>query len=103
MAGTASDKTRDKKPIQILRERCGGVRQELLERIHKHSDVRKRITQALRGGLKTIPEIAAATGVPAHEVTWQVIAMKKYGKVVEGEERDSYFAYALKAEWEHER
>jgi hypothetical protein len=49
----------------------------------------------LHDGPKTIPEIASATGVPAHEVVWQVMTMKKYGKVVEGEEHDGYFAYAL--------
>jgi predicted Rossmann fold nucleotide-binding protein DprA/Smf involved in DNA uptake len=103
MVGMESDEPRDKRPIEILRERHGGVHQELLERTRKHTKVRKQITQALRDAPKTIPEIAAATGVPAHEVTWQVMAMKKYGKVVEGEERDSYFAYALTGEQESKK
>ena len=98
MAEMAPHKPRDKKPIEILRERRGGVPQKLLERTRKHSKTRKQITQALRDGPKTIPGIAAATGVPGHEVVWQVMAMKKYGKVVEGEERDGYYQYALKNE-----
>ena len=98
MAETAPDTPRDRKPIEIFRERRGGVPKELLERTRKHTKTRKQMTQALRDGPKTIPEIAAATGVPGHEVVWQVMAMKKYGKVVEGEERDGYYQYALKNE-----
>jgi predicted Rossmann fold nucleotide-binding protein DprA/Smf involved in DNA uptake len=89
-------RSREMKPIEILRERRGGVPKALVERNRKQTKTRKQITQALQDGPKTIPEIAAATGVPGHKVVWQVMAMKKYGKVVEGEERDGYYQYALK-------
>jgi hypothetical protein len=42
-----------------------------------------------------VPEIHAATGIPADEVLWHLMAMKKYGKVVEREEREGYYEYAL--------
>lgn len=32
---------------------------------------------------KTVPQIAAALGKPAHEVLWFVAALKKYGIVLE--------------------
>ena len=94
------NKPREKRPIDILRERRGGVPRELLERTREYNKTDKLVAQILRAGPKTIPEIAAATGLPTPQVTWQVMAMRRYGKLVEDEERDSYFAYALTADQE---
>lgn len=54
--------------------------------------------QALEDGPETVPEIAEVTGMPAHEVLWKLVGMRKYGLVAEGEERDGYYQYALKEE-----
>lgn len=47
----------------------------------------KRMQQELcalvREKPRTVPEMAAATGLPAHKVLWFVAALKKYGIVVE--------------------
>jgi len=37
----------------------------------------------LRDTPKTIPDIAAAIGLPANEVLWYVASFKKYGLIVE--------------------
>ena len=95
-------KGKPKKPIQILRERLGGVPKELVERNRQQIKVRKQITATLADGPKIVPEIAERTGLPTHEVFWHLMAMKKYGKVVEGDERDDYFEYAPKKEEETE-
>jgi predicted transcriptional regulator len=42
---------------------------------------------------KSVPEIAAEIGKPAHEVLWFVAALKKYGIVVEAGMRDDYPLY----------
>lgn len=84
-----------KKPIQILRERRGGVPRELMERNRRQNVIRQRLTGMLRGGPKTVPELASEGGLPAHEVLWYVIGMKKYGKVVEADQVDGYFQYRL--------
>jgi len=88
------------KPIQILRERRGGVPRELVERNRQQAANRRRIIDALKDGAKTVPEIAKETGLPPHEAFWHLMAMKKYGRLVEGEEREGYFEYALAEESE---
>jgi len=47
-----------------------------------------------------VPQIAQETNLPPHEVFWHLMAIKKYGKLVEGEEREGYFEYALAEESE---
>ncbi len=57
--------------------------------------VRRQICQQLRSGPKIVPEIAAATGLAAHEVLWHITAMKKYDQVVEMDRCGEYYQYAL--------
>lgn len=84
-----------KKPIQVLRQRRGGVPRELIERNRTQNLIRRRLTEALRAGPKTVPELASAIDLPTHEVLWYVMGMKKYGKVVEADQTDGYFQYQL--------
>lgn len=84
-----------KKPIQILRERRGGVPQVLIERSRQQSIIRKRITEALQSDPRTVPDLAGELDLPSHAVLWYVMGMKKYGKVVEAEQVDGYFKYQL--------
>jgi len=84
-----------KKPIQILRERRGGVPRELLERNRQQNVIRQRLTGMLQGGPKTVSELASEVGLPAHKVLWYVMGMKKYGKVAESDQVDGYFQYRL--------
>ena len=55
----------------------------------------KAIKQQLDGAELTVPEIAAATGLPASEVLWYVATLKKYGEILEGAKDGSYFRYRL--------
>lgn len=89
---------KEKKPIQILRERRGGVPKDLLARNREQKKLMRRLREAIRDGPRTVPEIAAETGVGTGEVLWHLMALKKFGEVIEGEERDGYFEYALKEE-----
>lgn len=86
----------EKKPILVLRERMGGVSDKLKEYNKNLVKVRKDIAAALRTGPKTIPEIARETGLASKDAMWHVMALRKYGKVVEGSQRDDYFEYMLK-------
>jgi hypothetical protein len=97
-AGT--EKPREMKPIQILRERRGGVPKELVERSRRQAQAHKLLASALKDGPKTVPEIAKITELPTHEVFWYLMGMRKYGQIVEGEEREGYYEYALKPEKE---
>jgi hypothetical protein len=98
--GAGGERPSKMKPIQILRERRGGVPKELVERSRRQAQTHKRLTRALTDGPKTVPEIAKITELPTHEVFWHLMGMRKYGQIVEGEERDGYYEYALKPEQE---
>jgi predicted Rossmann fold nucleotide-binding protein DprA/Smf involved in DNA uptake len=58
---------------------------------------RRRVIQHLRSGPSTVPELAAATGVPAAEVMVIVATLRRYGVVAEDEQQESYFRYRLLA------
>ncbi len=59
----------------------------------------RRAVQAIKAHLTgmelTVPEIAAATGLPVSEVLWYVATLKKYGEILEGPKAGSYFRYRL--------
>ncbi len=55
----------------------------------------KRIKEQLQSGGKTVPEIAAATGLSASRVLLYISGLRKYGLVAEGEKSTSYFEYTL--------
>jgi hypothetical protein len=95
-----SKKATGKRSAQVLRQRRGGVGPEIIQRNREHQRTRRRITEALQAGPKTVPEIAETTGLPSHEVFWHLMAMKKYGKVEEGQQQGDYFQYVLKLERE---
>ncbi len=63
------------------------------EVIREETLMHRPILQALAAGPLTVPEIAAAIGEPADETLFWVMGMRRYGKLVEGEEVDGYFRY----------
>jgi predicted transcriptional regulator len=56
---------------------------------------RKRLRAVLAQGEQTIPQIAAAAALPADQVLWYVMAMKKYGLVREAGKDGAYYRYEL--------
>ena len=59
--------------------------------------MRARMLDVLRGGPKTIPEIAAALGVAPHEATWWLMGYVRYGFVAATEEvtDEGYYKYRI--------
>lgn len=55
----------------------------------------KAIKKHLEGAELTVPEIAAATGLPVSEVLWYVASLKKYGEILEGAKAGGYYRYQL--------
>jgi predicted transcriptional regulator len=90
---TSADKPRSK--MLELKERRGPVSEDLLESVRRNNAAKTAIKRALAGGPLTVPEIAAATGLPTRTVLWTVTAMRKYGAVVEDSTDGSYVRYAL--------
>lgn len=58
---------------------------------------RDRITAVLRGGPKTIPELADALAAPPYEVTKWLMEMRRFGRVRElaKSRADDYYRYEL--------
>jgi len=98
MAEAAAAKTAGRAPsaLAALRESRGGVSAEMKTWLKDQQDVRKRLRSALAGGARTVPELAGACGLEAGRVLWHLMAMRRYGEVVEAGERDRYILYALK-------
>ncbi len=55
----------------------------------------KAIKESLADSELTVPELAAATGLPVDQVLWYVATLKKYGEILEGPKAGSYFRYRL--------
>ena len=49
----------------------------------KQKQLHQAICNVIREQPKTVPEVAATTGLATHEVFWHIMAMKKYGLIVE--------------------
>lgn len=73
--------------------------QETVERtrtlLKEQQAIRRQICQQLRTEAKTVPEIAEATDLPAHQVLWHITAMKKYDQIVEVGQCGEYYQYAM--------
>jgi predicted transcriptional regulator len=76
--------------------------QETVERtralLKEQQVVRRQICQQLRDGPRIVPEIAEATGLPAHKVLWHITAMKKYDLIIEVGQCGEYYQYAMAQE-----
>ena len=59
-------------------------------------EARKALREALRLGPKTIPELTQQLNLPGEKVTWYVMALRRYGEIVEAGRAGDYFRYALK-------
>jgi hypothetical protein len=68
---------------------------DLREIIRDEQIMRQRVLAVIADEAHSIPEIAAALGRPAHEVTYWVMGLRKYGWVREEKEvnDEGYFVY----------
>ena len=64
----------------------------------KFNSFKKAIKEALKSEPKSIPQIAAETQMPVHEITYYLMAMQKFGDVVVDslDDMDEYYFYKLK-------
>lgn len=70
---------------------------EFREIIREEPVMRGGILALLAEGPRTVPEISAAIGRPAHEVVFWIMGMRRYGWVTEVKDsaEDGYFRYAV--------
>jgi predicted Rossmann fold nucleotide-binding protein DprA/Smf involved in DNA uptake len=84
-----------KERLKALREARKTKIDGAKQRVKENREVRKKLTEILGRGPRTVPEIALETGIPSHHVLWHLTSMRKYGKVAEGEQSGDYFLYVL--------
>ena len=68
---------------------------DLREVIREEPVMRPRILEVVAPEARSVPEIADALGVPAHEALVWVMGMRRYGylREVKGSDADGYFRY----------
>ena len=79
--------------LKQLREEHRDTVEQVQARLKEQKDIRWKITEALGNEAKTVPEIAAASGLPAEQVLWHIIALKKYNLVIETGQSGEYYLY----------
>lgn len=84
-----------KEALKALREYRKKTIDSVRERVKETRVFRKKLSEALVEGQKTVPELTQATGIPSQLVLWHLTSMKKYGKVGEGDQSGDYFQYVL--------
>jgi predicted transcriptional regulator len=92
MSTTLNAKQRSQFLKQLREEHRETVEQvQALLKVQK--DIRRQIGQVMGDEPKTVPEIAEASGLPAEQVLWHIIAMKKYSLVIEIGLSGEYYLY----------
>jgi hypothetical protein len=84
--------------LKLLRERMGGVTEQKKAMAKRQQEALKSIRAALKDGPRTIPAIAPQCKLPGPDLVWFLMAMKRYGMVVEAGHEGDYLLYRLKEE-----
>jgi len=73
------------------------VSEELKLHVKKTGKINREILSALKEKDKTIPQIAEEIKLEPHIVTYHLMSLLKYGKIVTGEvdDMDEYYYYKL--------
>ena len=87
---------RSRRPLEVLRERHGGISPQLKEYFNSQQRVYKALRAALKSGPHTVPQLAAECQLPSPTVMWHLMALRRYGEVLDGPEQNGYLLYTLK-------
>lgn len=95
MTDIAKEIDSEKEALKQLR----AARKDQIAAATSRMKTQRRAVQAIKASLEgaelTVPEMAAATGLPVDQVLWYVATLKKYGEILEGPKAGSYFRYRL--------
>ena len=94
MSDTKRPEWRD--ALRMFRERMGGLTDAKKAYLKSDRDTRKALREALKSGPKTVPELSRQLDLPSEKAMWYVMALKRYGEVVEAGRAGDYLRYALK-------
>jgi predicted transcriptional regulator len=79
--------------LKQLREAHAATFERAQGLLREQKRIQQEILKIIHDEPKTIPEIASAVNMPAHEVLWYVASYKKYGLVVETDMSGDYPRY----------
>lgn len=82
--------------LKVFRERMGGISDAKKEWSRQQKAHLKSIAAAMKSGPHTIPELVDETHLPGDRILWYVLAMKRYGQVIEAGRVGDYYCYQLK-------
>ena len=95
MSDTSAESESRKKALKKLKAARKEQIAAATTRVKEQRQAVQSIKARLEGAELTVPEIAAATGLPVSEVLWYVASLKKYGEILEGSKDGSYYRYRL--------
>jgi len=95
-APAAPASAKPKRPIEILRERHGGMSKELKDYFNEQQKIYKALRASLKNGPRTVPQLAQECSLPSPAVMWHLMALRRYGEVLDGPEQNGYLLYTLK-------
>jgi predicted transcriptional regulator len=84
-----------KAALKIFRERRGGISESLKQHASGFRQQRKQLTEVMKAGAATVPELAQKAGLPADQVLWHLSGMRKYGLAQEAGQAGDYVKYEL--------
>lgn len=87
--------TRNRDALSRLREERKAQVKAVQSLLKDQIKTTGEITRLLKDGPRTVPSLAETTGLPTQTVFWHLMALKKYGKVAEGDLDDEYYQYRL--------
>ena len=92
---TPSKADKPKRAIEVLRERHGGMSKELKEYFNEQQKIYKALRAALKNGPRTVPELAKECSLSSPTVMWHLMALRRYGQVLDGPDENGYLLYTL--------
>ena len=90
-----TERAEKKEAMKKLRESRKHIIKATSARVKENRKTIKAIREQLQAEARTVPEIAAATGLASSEVLWFIATLKKYGEILEGDKDGGYFRYNL--------
>ncbi len=81
--------------LQVRKNRK--ISDQAKQSVKTFNDMKKKITEALKSGPKSIPQIAKITNIPSDKVLFYLMTMQKFGLVTVDslDDMDEYYLYKL--------
>ncbi|MEX2143071.1 MAG: hypothetical protein WD740_00625 [Anaerolineales bacterium] len=90
-----ADKKARSELLKQLRETHAATLSHTQELLKSQKQIQQGISKAIEEQPRSVPEVAAATGIASETVLWWLCTMKKYGLIAEEGMQNDYPLYKL--------